>query len=256
MPTFVKYKGDAAMSRILAVVYGAVCYLVFLPTSLYAVGFIGGWFVPKTLDSGAALPWQHALLADALLLGVFALQHSVMARPAFKRWWTAIVPAHVERSTYVLLTSLALLLLFWQWQPLPAIVWDVAHPAGRALLVGLCWLGWAIVLASTFFINHFDLFGLRQVVLHLRKQPYTDLPFTRAMLYKFVRHPLMLGFVIAFWAAPRMSVGHLVFALGGTGYILVGLWLEERELLAAHGEAYRQYHREVPMLFPLPRKRA
>ena len=244
------------MGRILAVVYGALCYLVYLPISLYAVGFVGGLVVPKTVDSGPAVAWQQALLADALLLGLFAVQHSVMARPGFKRWWTAIVPAHAERSTYVLLTSLVLLLLFWRWQPMPAVVWNVENRAGRSVLVGLFWLGWAIVFASTFFINHFDLFGLRQVVLHLRGRAYTDPPFTRAVLYRFVRHPLMLGFIIAFWAAPRMSVGHLLFAAAGTGYILIGLWFEERDLLAVHGDAYRRYRKEVPMLIPLPRGRA
>lgn len=244
------------MGRILAAVYGALCYLTFVTSFLYAIGFVGGFVVPKTVDSGAAVGWQQALFADALLLGLFAVQHSVMARPAFKRWWTKIVPAHVERSTYVLLASLTLLLLYWQWRPMPAIAWDLDHPAGRALLVGLFWLGWAIAFASSFFISHFDLFGLRQVVLHLIGSPYTDLPFERTMLYKYVRHPLMLGLAIAFWAAPRMSVGHLLFAAAGTGYILVGLWFEERDLLAAHGDAYRQYHDEVPMLIPWPRKRA
>ena len=153
------------MGRILAAVYGALCYLTFVTSFLYAIGFVGGFVVPKTVDSGAAVGWQQALFADALLLGLFAVQHSVMARPAFKRWWTKIVPAHVERSTYVLLASLTLLLLYWQWRPMPAIAWDLDHPAGRALLVGLFWLGWAIAFASSFFISHFDLFGLRQVVL-------------------------------------------------------------------------------------------
>lgn len=238
------------MKSILSVAYGAVCYLVFLPTLVYVVGFLGGWYVPKTIDTGVMIPWQQALVVDVLLLGLFGVQHSVMARQGFKHWWTRLVPVHVERSTYVLFASLVLLLMFWQWRPIPANVWNVENSAGRAVLLALFWLGWTIAVASTFFISHFDLFGLRQVVLHLRGQPYTDVPFKRAMLYKFVRHPLMLGLLIAFWAAPQMSVGHLLFALGGTGYILVGLWFEERDLLAAHGDSYQQYRRDVPMLLP------
>jgi len=234
----------------IAAVYGLVCYVVFLASFLYSVGFVGNFIVPKTIDSdtGAAMP--EALAVNLLLLGLFAVQHSVMARPGFKVAWTRIVPHAVERSTYVLLASLLLALLCWKWQAIPAVVWDVSSPVPRALLIALFALGWLIVLLSTFMISHFDLFGLRQVYLRLRGLDYTPPRFTTRALYRYVRHPIMLGFVIAFWATPHMSVGHLVFAIGATGYILVGILLEERDLVKSIGPEYRKYRARVSMLFP------
>lgn len=242
------------MTRVLAFLYGLACYLTFLATFLYAIGFVGNLAVPKAIDSGATGAFWPSLLVDALLLGLFALQHSAMARPAFKRGWTRVVPPPVERSTYVLLASLALVLLFWLWQPLPALVWQAEAAWARALLWGLFGLGWGVVLAATFMISHAHLFGLKQVHEHLRRQAPPELGFTTVGLYRHVRHPIMLGFVIAFWATPEMSVSHLVFALATTGYILVALQLEERDLIGALGEPYRAYRQRVPMLLPRPRR--
>jgi len=239
----------------LAAVYGFVCYVVFLGSFLYAIGFVGDVVVPKTIDSGPAAAMPEALAVNLVLLGLFAVQHSVMARPGFKAAWTKIVPRSVERSTYVLLSSLLLALMFWKWQAIPAAVWDVSSPALKAILLALFALGWLIVLLSTFMINHFDLFGLRQVYLRMRGIDYTPPSFTQRALYKFVRHPIMLGFVIAFWAAPRMTAGHLVFSIATTGYILIGILLEERDLVRYHGPEYEAYRARVPMLFPTGVKR-
>jgi protein-S-isoprenylcysteine O-methyltransferase Ste14 len=236
---------------LIAAVYGAVCYLVFLGSFLYAIGFVGNVVVPKTIDSAQSGAPAEALLIDLLLLGAFAVQHSVMARPGFKAVWTKVVPRSIERSTYVLLSSLLLGLICWQWRAFPATVWDAtAAPLLARVLIGVFWLGWLILLLATFMVNHFDLFGLRQVYLRMRSLEYSPPRFTQRALYRVVRHPIMLGFLIAFWAAPRMSLGHLLFSVATTGYILIGIALEERDLTRAHGEQYRSYRTQVPMLIP------
>ncbi len=243
------------MAQILTLVYGFVAYGVFLGAFLYAIGFVGNIVVPKSIDSGTTVPLMEALVANVLLLTLFAVQHSVMARPAFKRWWTRIVPKQVERSTYVLLASSILLLLFWQWRPIPGVVWDAQSTMLGPVLLGLFGIGWLIVLLSTFMINHFDLFGLRQVTLYFQRRPYAPVSFVTRGLYKFVRHPIMLGFLIAFWATPVMTPGHLMFAVVTTAYILVALQLEEHDLLEADRPTYERYRRETPMLIPLPKAR-
>jgi methanethiol S-methyltransferase len=239
------------LGRIIALLYGLVCYLIFLISFLYAIGFVGNVFVPKSIDSGPELPLAQTLLVDAVLLSLFAIQHSVMARQWFKRVWTNIVPEPVERSTYVLLASLILLLLFWQWRPISGIIWNVQNPSGRTVLQGLFWIGWGIVLVSTFLIDHFGLFGLKQVYNYLRNRPTEPPPFQSPALYKIVRHPIYLGFIIAFWSAPRMTVGHLFFAIMTTGYMLVAIQFEERDLLRFYGESYGEYRRQVSMLSPI-----
>lgn len=240
---------------IVAFLYGVVSYVLFLASFLYAIGFVGNLMVPKGIDGGAAGDMGQALLVNLALLGGFAIQHSVMARPGFKKAWTKIVPESVERSTFVLVTSLLFFVMFKYWQPMPAVVWSI-EGAGAMVLTGLFWLGWLIVLTSTFMINHFDLFGLRQVFLRLQGKEYHHVPFQKNFLYHYVRHPIMLGFIIAFWATPTMTQGHLLFAVATTGYILIALVLEERDLLAFLGEDYARYRREVPKLLPLPRAKA
>ncbi|OBA57248.1 hypothetical protein A5647_24600 [Mycobacterium sp. 1100029.7] len=242
------------MSRYLAMCYGAVAYLLFLVSFGYAIGFVGNLVVPRSVDHALSAPVGQAVLIDVALLGVFAVQHSVMARPGFKRWWTRLVPSSIERSTYVVLASAALLLLYWQWRTLPDLVWDVRLPAARLTLWAVFWLGWATVFFSSFMVSHFDLFGLRQVYLAWRGKPYRDLDFRVRYLYRLVRHPLMLGFLIAFWATPQMTTGHLLFSVATTSYILVALQLEEHDLVESLGEDYRSYRREVPALLPWPRR--
>ncbi len=236
--------------RIVLFAYGIACYVVTLATTLYAVGFIGGFGVPRTLDGPPAVPLGVGLAIDVGLIAVFALQHSVMARRWFKQWWTRIVPAPIERSTYVLSTSLALILLFSEWQPLGGSVWNVEAPVGRAVLFGLFAFGWGLVLACTFLIDHFDLFGLRQVWLELRGRPYRHLPFSTPGPYRLVRHPLYVGWLFAFWMAPTMTLAHLLFAVATTAYILVAIRFEERDLVREYGKRYERYRQKVPMLVP------
>jgi protein-S-isoprenylcysteine O-methyltransferase Ste14 len=230
--------------------YGAVCYFIFLASFLYAIGFVGKLIVPKSIDSGSEEPLAEALIVDLLLLGAFAIQHSVMARPGFKRFWTRLVPVPVERSTYVLLSSLLLLLLFWQWRPLQGVLWEVSLPIAATVLWALFGAGWAIVLISTFLIDHFDLFGLRQVFLYATGRPYSSPQFRTTALYRIVRHPIMLGFIIAFWATPVMTWGHFLFAFMTTAYIVVAVHLEERDLKAGLGQTYEDYQQRVSMLIP------
>ena len=239
-----------------AFAYGLVCYAVFFVSFVYAIGFVGNFVVPKSIDSGPAGPVGLAVLINCLLLGLFAVQHTIMARPAFKRWWTKIVPRAVERSTFVLAASLILLLLFWQWRAIPGVMWQVEQPAGRLMMMGLSLAGWALVLYGSFLIDHFDLFGLRQVYLHLRRRTYTHPGFRTPPLYRLVRNPLMMGFLIAFWATPVMTYGHLLFAIMTTGYTLIGIQFEERDLARILGEDYLRYRERTPMILPLPRKKA
>lgn len=242
------------MKRTLIFAYGVITYLVFLATFLYAVGFVGNFATPTSLDGLAISSLWQALVINVGLLIAFALQHSIMARPAFKLWWSKFVPVPAERSTYVLFTNLAMIALFIFWQPMGGTVWNVTNPLGQAILYGLFGLGWLLVLVSTFLINHFDLFGLRQVWLHLWRKPYTPLTFKTPWLYKYVRHPLYVGWFFAFWATPTMTAAHLLFAVITTAYIMVAIQLEERDLVAQLGKAYADYKKRVPMLIPRFRK--
>jgi methanethiol S-methyltransferase len=244
------------ITRTLVFGYGILSYAIFFATFLYFIGFIGNLFVPITLDASARLGLPQALAIDIALIGLFAIQHSVMARPAFKRWWTQLIPPAAERSTYVLLSSLALMLMFRFWQPLGGSVWQIDDPVGRNLMWTAFVAGWGLILIATFLIDHFDLFGLRQVWLHLRGRPYTRLTFSTPWLYRQMRHPLYVGWFLAFWATPTMTVTHLVFALGLTAYILLAIRYEERDLIAEHGESYRRYREQVPMFIPRLFKRA
>jgi len=237
-------------------IYGVAVYVMFVGTFAYSVGFVGNFFVPKSMDTGTPGPLLPALAMNLFLLGVFAIQHSVMARPAFKRWWTTFVPAVIERSTYILFTNLALILLFWLWRPMGPVIWDVSGSAFEPVLWGICALGWVIVFISTCLIDHFDLMGLRQVTLNLRGLPYTGKPFKTPLFYQYVRHPIYVGFTIAFWATPVMTLAHLVFAIGSTGYVVIGAMLEERDLIAHFGDRYRAYKAQVPMLIPRLRRKS
>ena len=239
------------MKKAISFIYGIVAYVIFLGTFSYAIGFVGDFWVPKTIDSGTEADFWIALGTNVILMTLFALQHSIMARPSFKKWWTRLVPKPIERSTYVLLASLALILLYWKWVPMKTVVWEVTDPTAVAILYGLFAVGWLIVLLATFMINHFDLFGLKQVYEYLKSIEPKPVEFKLTLFYRIVRHPIMLGFIIAFWAIPVMTLGHLIFAVTTTCYILVAIsYLEERDLVKMHGESYREYQRTVPKIIP------
>ena len=242
------------MGRIIALLYGTVAYLAFAVTIVYAIGFVTGIGVPTTIDTGAVGEPVGAIIINLLLMSLFAIQHSVMARPQFKKWWTRIVPVSVERSTFVLFSSLALMLLFWQWRPMPAVVWQVTNPQIATSLLGLSLIGWVLVFVSTFLINHFELFGLHQVANNLAGKPMPAARFKTTLLYNLMRHPLYLGFIIAFWATPVMTAGHLLFAAVTTAYIFVGIALEEHDLIAVFGDEYRRYRQRVSMIVPFLRR--
>ena len=244
------------MGAFLSLCYGLIVYSFFLGTFLYAIGFVGNFVVPKSIDTGTSTSVVQSVVVDLLLLGVFAVQHSVMARRSFKRWWTRVVPTAVERSTYVLMASLTLALLCWQWRPIAEpVIWQVESVAGVQLLWTVFWLGWAVLLLSTFLINHFELFGVRQVFARMARLELPEPEFRTPLLYRYVRHPIYLGFLLGFWAAPVMTAGHLLFSVAVTGYILVGIWFEERDLVAQFGEQYRRYRNQVGMLLPSRRTR-
>jgi methanethiol S-methyltransferase len=243
------------MAGLVAVLYGVVAYGITLIALLYLIGFTGNLVVPKSIDSGAAGPLLQSAIIDTLLIGLFAIQHSVMARAGFKRWWTRIVPPSVERSTYVLFASFALLLLYWQWQPIPTPVWTVQDPIAASALDGIFWLGWVVLVVSTFLLNHFELFGLSQGFARLFGKQLSDGKFRTPLLYRYIRHPIYLGVLLAVWATPVMTAGHLLFAVVITGYILIGIQLEEHDLIQQFGNQYRRYRRHAAMLIPIPGRR-
>lgn len=238
--------------RILFFLYGVICYLMFLGTFLYSIGFVGNFIVPRSMDVGPGTPLAQALLINVLLLGVFAVQHSVMARQEFKEKWTKIVPATIERSTYVLASNLALILLFWQWRPMGSVIWDLSNSAWGTLLITISLMGWLVVLISTFLIDHFELFGLKQVYFNLIGRKIPNCEFKKPGFYKFVRHPIYFGFAVAFWATPIMTTAHLLFAVGTLGYMLIGIFFEEKDLVSLHGSEYEDYKSEVSRFVPLP----
>jgi len=238
------------MSKVLVILYGVVSYIIFFLSFLYAIGFVGNLIVPKSIDSGEVGAVVPSLIINVILLGLFAVPHSVMARPAFKLWFTRFIPSVIERSTYVLVSSLLLFLLYCFWQPMPGVIWNFESSIGNMILTGIFWFGWLVVLLSTFMINHFDLFGLRQVYINFKGHEYSQLEFRIVGLYKLCRHPIMLGFIIAFWATPTMTTGHLLFAVATTGYIFIALQFEERDLRTFFGDTYKKYQQRVPMVFP------
>jgi len=243
------------LKKLVFFLYGIVCYAIFFVTFLYAIGFVANLYVPKSIDKGYQGGTTYAWLVDVLLLSLFALQHSIMARPEFKKWWTRIVPWSIERSTYVLFASASLILLFLFWRPLTDVVWDVQIIFLPALLTALYFFGWFIVLSGTFLINHFNLFGLQQVYNNLNNRESRTLSFVTPLFYKFVRHPIMLGFIIAFWSAPHMTTGHILFSIATTAYILIAIQLEERDMVGTYGAEYKRYQREVSQIIPMPPKK-
>jgi methanethiol S-methyltransferase len=248
---------EIGMSAFLMVVYGVGVYAFFLATFVYAIGFVGNLLVPTSIDAGIAANWPEAVAVNLMLLGIFAVQHSVMARRGFKRWWTKIVPEPIERSTYVLAATLALALLLWQWRPIATpVLWRIGQPAAVWALHAVFAVGWGVLLISTFLLNHFELFGLHQVWAHARGRRIPAPDFRTPGFYRHVRHPIYLGFLLGFWATPQMTAGHLLFAVATTGYILVGIWFEERDLMAQFGERYRSYREQAGMLWPRLRKAA
>ena len=239
------------MGRLIALLYGLLCYAFFFITFLYAIGFVENLVVPQTIDVGPEAPVAEALIVNLIVMSLFAIQHSVMARPQFKQWWMQFVPKPVERSTYVLFSSAALALLCWQWRPITSVIWHVENPTVATLLTVVSLLGFLLALTSTFLINHFELFGVHQVVNNFSARPMPSIRFRTPLLYKFVRHPLYLGFIIAFWVTPTMTAGHLLFATVTTAYVFVGILLEERDLVDVFGDEYRRYRQRVSMLVPL-----